>query len=82
MIIAIVLASLFWLEFGGYLMVVPGLRIYEDIICHHYYDRFQGEEHIVLEGNIDEGMCKGVAIQNELSIIIAGSYFLGAIPSK
>ncbi|KAF7933703.1 uncharacterized protein EAE98_003412 [Botrytis deweyae] len=79
-ITAIVLATLLWFEFGGYLMAVPVLRVYEDIICHHYYDRLQGEGHIILGGDIDESMCKKDDIQNELSIIVAGTYFLGAIP--
>ncbi|KAJ8066985.1 hypothetical protein OCU04_004364 [Sclerotinia nivalis] len=78
-ITAIVLASLLWLEFGGYLMAVPVLRVYEDIICHHYYDRLQGAGYTVLLGNIDESMCKKDDIQNELSIVVAGSHFLGAI---
>lgn len=64
------------------MMAVPGLRIYEDIICHHYYDHLQGEGHVVLGGKIDESMCKRDDIQNELSIIVAGSHFLEAIPSK
>ncbi|KAF7954343.1 hypothetical protein EAE96_005468 [Botrytis aclada] len=79
-ITAIVLANLLWFEFGGYLMAVPSLRVYEDIVCHHYYDRLQGEGHIVLGGHIDGSMCKKDDIQNELSIIIAGTHFLGAIP--
>lgn len=78
-ITAIVLASLLWLQFGGYLMAVPVLRVYEDIICHHYYDRLQGAGYTALLGNIDESMCKKDDIQNELSIVVAGSHFLGAI---
>ncbi|KAK6599607.1 MFS multidrug transporter [Botrytis cinerea] len=61
-------------------MAVPVLRVYEDIICHHYYDRLQGEGHVVFGGDIDESMCKKDDIQNELSILVAGTHFLGAIP--
>ncbi|TGO27295.1 hypothetical protein BPAE_0044g00300 [Botrytis paeoniae] len=78
-ITAIVLATLLWFEFGEYLMAVPALRVYEDVICHHYYNRLQGEGHIVLGRDIDESMCKKDDIQNELSIIVAGTHFLGAI---
>ncbi|CCD44531.1 hypothetical protein BofuT4_P054320.1 [Botrytis cinerea T4] len=81
-ITAIVLVTLFWFEFGAYLMAVPVLRVYEDIICHHYYDRLQGEGHVVFGGDIDESMCKKDDIQNELSILVAGTHFLGAIPGK
>lgn len=79
-ITAIVLVTLFWFEFGAYLMAVPVLRVYEDIICHHYYDRLQGEGYVVFGGDIDESMCKKDDIQNELSILVAGTHFLGAIP--
>lgn len=74
--------TLFWFEFGAYLMAVPVLRVYEDIICHHYYDRLQGEGYVVFGGDIDESMCKKDDIQNELSILVAGTHFLGAIPGK
>ncbi|KAE8448084.1 hypothetical protein EG329_009849 [Mollisiaceae sp. DMI_Dod_QoI] len=80
-ITAIILLVLFILSFGSYLMTVPGLRIYEDIICHHYYDRIQGVGHVGLEGEIDESMCKGDEVQKELSIVMAGLLVVGAIPS-
>lgn len=63
-------------------MAVPGIRIYEDIICHHYYAKREGEGRIGFEGNIDESLCKGEEVQNELSIIVAGLHVIGAIPSK
>jgi hypothetical protein len=72
----------FILSFGGHLMGVPAMRIYEDIICHHYYENMEGDDRIGLEGDITEGMCKGDEVQNQLNILLAGLYFLGAIPGR
>lgn len=80
-ITGIVLVILFILGFGGYLMAVPGIRIYEDIICHHYYAKREGEGSIGFQGNIDERLCKGEEVQNELSVVVAGLHVIGAIPS-
>lgn len=61
-------------------MGVPSLRIYEDIICHHYYNEIEGEGHIGLDEGIEEKKCKGEEVQNRLNVLIAGVQFLGAIP--
>ena len=61
-------------------MAVPCIRLYEDIICHHYYENLEGAGHIGLEENIDEKKCKGDEIQGQLNILLAGVHFLGAIP--
>jgi hypothetical protein len=71
---------IFVLAFGGFLMGVPAIRIYEDIICHHYYENLEGEGHIGLEKNIDEKDCKGDEVQNELNFLLAVLHFLGTIP--
>ena len=63
-------------------MNVPSMRIYEDIICHHYYENMEGGDRIGLEGNIKEGMCKGDEVQSQLNILLGGLYFLGAIPGR
>lgn len=59
-------------------MAIPALRFYEDVICHHYYADLQGEGHIWLGGDIDEDMCKGEEVQNQLNILVAGIQFLNA----
>jgi hypothetical protein len=79
-IILILFTILFILAFGGFLMTVPGLRLYENIICHHYYNKLQGEQHIGLDGDIDESLCKVDEVQNELNVLLAVLHFLGAIP--
>jgi hypothetical protein len=61
-------------------MGVPGVRLYEDIICHHYYAKLEGEGHIELDGNIDESLCKVDKVQNELNVLLAVLHFLGAVP--
>lgn len=61
-------------------MAVPSIRLYEDIICHLYYESLEGEGHIGLEENIDEKECKGDEVQNQLNVLLAVLHFLGAIP--
>lgn len=79
-IIALLFTIIFVLAFGGFLMAVPALRLYEDIMCHHYYNDVEGEGHIGLDGRIDEILCKVDEVQNELNITLAVLHFLGAIP--
>jgi hypothetical protein len=70
-IILVLCAIIFTLSFGGCLMIVPSLRLYEDIICHHYYESLEGEGHIGLDGHIKESLCKVDEVQNELNIFLA-----------
>ncbi|KAG0646746.1 Efflux pump ustT [Hyphodiscus hymeniophilus] len=72
-IIAILFTILFILASGGYLLAVPGLRLYENIICHHYYYGLDGEGHIGLDGDIDESLCKVDELNEGLSIINDGA---------
>ena len=62
-------------------MGVPGIRIYEDIICHQYYDNLEGSGRIGLLEEIDESLCKIDAVQNQMNFLLAVLHFLGAIPS-
>lgn len=79
--VLLILCIVFTLAFGGFLMAVPAMRLYEDIICHHYYESLE-EKHsgFGFEGSIDESLCKGDEVQNRLNILLAGLHFLGAIP--
>jgi len=61
-------------------MAVPSIRLYEDIVCHHYYNELQGEGHVGLGGQIDEELCKVEEVQEELNILFAGLHLLGALP--
>jgi hypothetical protein len=81
-VIAVLISVIFVLEFGGYLMAVPAIRKYEDIICHHYYNGIEGDGHIGFEETIDEKMCKGEVVQEKLNVLIAGTGFLTAIVGK
>ncbi len=63
-------------------MTIPAMRVYEDIICHHYYDHIKGGGHLGVLGDIDEAMCKGDNVQEELNIIIAVKEVLGAVPCR
>jgi hypothetical protein len=63
-------------------MVMPGLRLWEDIICHHYYNDLKGDGHIGFEGHIDEESCKVDEVQNQMNIFLAVLGFLGVIPGR
>jgi hypothetical protein len=78
----IIFAIIFILAFGGYLIGVPSIRLYEDIVCHHYYNRLEGKEHRGLEEGIEERLCKADLVQEELNFLLAGLHFLGAVPRK
>lgn len=78
--ISIAYLIIFILSFGGYLMAVPSVRLYEDIVCHHYYNGLQGESHIGLGEKIDEDLCKVDEVQGELNILYGALHFLGALP--
>jgi hypothetical protein len=78
----IIFAIIFILAFGGYLMAVPSIRLYEDIVCHHFYNGLKGEEHRGFGDVIDEVLCKRDEVQEELNILFAGLHFLGALPCR
>jgi hypothetical protein len=78
----IIFAIIFIMAFGGTLMAVPSIRLYEDIICHHFYNGLKGEDHIGLGEEIEEGLCKRGEVQEQLNILFAGLHFLGALPCE
>lgn len=47
-VVLLICLAMFVLMFGSYLLATPQLRVYEDIICHHYYHETKGEGHIAL----------------------------------
>lgn len=63
-------------------MAMPGLRLYEDIICHNYHNRLEGKDHIGLDGHIDEEQCKGDEVQNQMNIFLGVLAFLSPMPGK
>lgn len=75
-IIVLIFSIVFLLSLAGNLLALPSLRIYEDIICRQYYAGLPGHE----GEQVDEEMCKGEEVQNQLNILFAVSGFLGAIP--
>lgn len=80
-IVAVIVFLCFIIGVGSYLGVVPTTRIYEDIICHRFYEKIEGDGYIGLNQNIDEGLCKGDEIQKELAIVVAGLESANAVPS-
>jgi hypothetical protein len=64
------------------LVSVPSLRIYEDILCHRFYERRQNMAHFGLDTRIDERWCKVDEVQEELNILTAGLETLKSVPGK
>jgi hypothetical protein len=72
-ILAIFCAILFTISLANGFNSIPFMRIYEDIICHQFYDGQQS-----LEDPIDEEMCKDKAIESRLANLLAVSSVLEA----
>ncbi|OBT74462.1 hypothetical protein VF21_06569 [Pseudogymnoascus sp. 05NY08] len=81
LIIALLTGVMFLINFGAYMMTMPQSRIYEDIICHHYYDNLKGTSHLSLDTPIDESLCKVGPVQAELATVFAGLFVASSIPS-
>ncbi|RFU28514.1 hypothetical protein B7463_g7814, partial [Scytalidium lignicola] len=79
-IVFIIASMIFLLAFGGTLMAIPGVRIYEDILCHEYYDKLEGYHDVTLSGKIDEKLCKGEEVQSRLNSMLGGLAVLNSIP--
>ncbi|KFY14721.1 hypothetical protein V492_02449 [Pseudogymnoascus sp. VKM F-4246] len=81
LIIALLVGVMFVVNFGAYMMTMPTSRIYEDIICHHYYDDLEGSSHLSLDVPIDEELCKVGPVQTELATVIGGAFVAESLPS-
>lgn len=88
----------FAINCGAYLTSVPSIRIIEDIVCHHYYERTGRQELNIMHseivqstnlisgvrgtGDIDERLCKVKEVQHELAMIGGILQLTQAIPGK
>src|SRR5277367_236337 len=81
-VLLLIFCALFMLMFGNYFLVAPQLRVYEDIICRHYYDEIKGQGHISLSEDIDESLCKIDEIQEELAIVMGGLSVADSVPGN
>ncbi len=81
-VVFLIFCTLFVLMFGNFFMIAPQLRIYEDIICRHYYDEVKGQGHIALTEDIDESLCKIEEIQEELAYIVGGLSVVDSVPGE
>ncbi|KFY83753.1 hypothetical protein V500_09918, partial [Pseudogymnoascus sp. VKM F-4518 (FW-2643)] len=81
LIIALLTGVMFLINFGAYMMTMPASRIYEDIICHHYYDSLSGTSHLSLDTPIDEALCKVGPVQAELATVFGGLFVASSVPS-
>ncbi|KAF7906922.1 hypothetical protein EAE99_011989 [Botrytis elliptica] len=79
-IILLLTTIVFIIGFGIYLVWIPSMRIYEDILCHRYYEELQGRGEVGLSSTIDEARCKGDKVQEELNILTAVLETLKALP--
>jgi hypothetical protein len=82
LIVFMVSLVIFVIMFGAFLIITPSLRVYEDIICHHYYDKMEGGDHVSLSEKIGEELCKEPEIQEELAIIVGGQQIGDSIPGN
>lgn len=67
--------------FGGELQTIPQTRLIEDVLCHIHYDSLSGNSHIGLTQKIDEELCKGDDIQEQLAYVGGILDMLNAVPS-
>lgn len=81
-IILLLTTIVFIIGFGVYLAWIPSMRIYEDILCHRYYEELQGQSGVGLSSTIDEARCKGDKVQEELNILTAVMETLKALPGR
>ncbi|KAL5348619.1 hypothetical protein ACLOAV_006036 [Pseudogymnoascus australis] len=81
LIIALLTGVMFLVNFGAFMMTMPQFRIFEDIICHHYYDNLSGPSHLSLDTPIDESHCKVDPVQAELATVVAGLFVASSVPS-
>ena len=65
-IVWILIAGIFFGSAAGGLVVIPEMRIFEDIICHQYYDMANR-----LTEPIKEELCKIDQIQSRLAYLFA-----------
>ncbi|KAF7908746.1 uncharacterized protein EAF01_004501 [Botrytis porri] len=79
-IILLLTTIVFIIGVAIYLVWIPSMRIYEDILCHRYYEELQGEGGVGLSSTIDEARCKGDKVQEELNILTAVLETMKALP--
>ncbi|RDL37535.1 uncharacterized protein BP5553_04968 [Venustampulla echinocandica] len=78
--VALLFVIIFIMAFGGILMGLGGLRLFEDIACHYYFNDIEGEGHIGFDEPIDEKICKADGVQNQLNILFGVLQLLTPIP--
>ncbi|EKD13342.1 uncharacterized protein L3040_002797 [Drepanopeziza brunnea f. sp. 'multigermtubi'] len=66
-IVLILASSLVTISTAGALVVVPTMRILEDILCHRFYGDARGGGDA--GGEIDERLCKVDSVQSELALL-------------
>lgn len=81
-IILISAAVVCFLVSSGAISDVPRTRIFEDIICHHHYDKANELGHIAPPSEIDESFCKGDEIQSELASLLGLMSMLDNVPGR
>jgi hypothetical protein len=82
LIVVLLSFIIFVIMFGAFLTYTPSIRLYEDIICRHYYDNVGGEGYAALNDKIDEQRCKWPKIQEELAIVVGGLQFVDSVPGN
>lgn len=79
-IVLFIIAVGFVIMSGNGLTNVPVVRIFEDIVCRHHYEKNPGAEARLLQDTIDESLCKGQEVQGELAVLKGVWAMADAIP--
>jgi hypothetical protein len=74
-ILAMLCAIIFVSSSSGGLYIIPLTRVFEDQLCHQYYDRIQTR----VDEPIDEELCKVDAVQSKLSFLFAMYFAIDAV---
>lgn len=66
-------------EFAEFIMVVPRIRLYESIVCSHFYQAHE-PSHMGAGDSVPERLCKDEEVQSEVALLIGNQLFFDAIP--
>ena len=69
------------IDIGGNMMIAPGQRILESIICKNYY-RAHNPEQVGPSGEVPEKLCKIAPVQKEMATLRGWVGMVDALPSR
>lgn len=67
-------------DIGDYLFLAPKVRLFESVICTHFYQR-ENPSLVGSDGSVPENFCKVDAVQDEVAMILGWQLFFDSIPA-